>query len=1279
MTDITTLQKAYLMIQKLKKKLQEQEARLPEPVAIIGMSCRLPEVNSLDAFWSLLCGGQQVISPMPEARWRLLKDTDEWRTRDPERAYWGGYLNHIDAFDAYFFGISPREAVRMDPQQRLLLEVCYESFEDAGLTVETLAGSNTGMFTSLYASQFGHLQVLEDEMDALFLPTGSAVSIAANRLSYLFDLRGPSMALDTACSSSLIAIQLACLNIQAKICDQAVVSAVNINLLPSVHEVLAKASMLSPSGRCKTFDAAADGYVQGEGACAIVLKPLSQAIKDNDRIYAVIAGSAVNQDGKTNGLTAPNGLQQEALLKSAYRSANVNPAELSYIECHGTGTFLGDPIEVQALGEVVGRQRTEDNPCWIGSVKTNVGHLEPAAGLVAVIKTALVLKHATIPPHLHLQTPNPHIPFQKYHFKIPQSVETLPRHGEAAFAGVSGFGFGGANAHIVLRSYDSKEQVIQQDKKSPELFTISAKDSYALMDMMSIWEEFLIQHPETDLHQLCYNLHLRRSHYTHRLAIIADSIADLVHQLSQLQDDVEAKLPQVFIQLQGKQSKGAIRIDDVAYSDLKALARAYVNHASIDWKKYEQNRHFQYLDMPLYPWQHKIYWPTLGRQHRYQDNSQYPMRGTWRASPLPQQQFEFVFDTKALPEIKDTYYVLHAGFYMEMLAFAMQQMNETTGFQIQDLMFMSPLVVPEGRTVVVQLIVDRVENGSASFAFYSDDGKHHWIQHAKGAIVQQHEPDGCPVMDKKSTVQGTTVDFYERILGMGMPAGDTIQWTQTYHVHDQTIYCELRMPKPVERSDQFVLSTHPGIIDACIQTVFLLLPRTINKPYVASRMGRVTFYKKPNGPMRIYSRLKAVQDDGKQLVADWYLLNEQDEVMASCIDLTMTQLSDSINIESMMNIESTFQLDKTQSIETQRSQVIHYLTQQIAAIFAMPACDVGLHQSLYDLGMDSLMAMAVIRMIEANLGISYALPQLMQHATISAITDAVLMDNQAIIQPKADEGHSSWIYNRKPNPQAKIRLFCFPFGGGGASIYREWQAECPDFIEICPIQLPGRENRMSETPIDQMETLVSLLAADLKPLMDKPFAFFGHSFGSLIAFELTRFLRHHHLPQPIHLFPSAYPDPRVPSKSLDKLLLQLKQMDLHLFDLDKTAIGELSDQQLQQLSIIFKENGVVDYSDTRMNQSIVQVLLPIFIGDMSIVKRYHYREEPLLNQAITVFVGQQDTWVSPEDHAGWAQQTSSTCEFQHLDSGHLFIKDAEIRKSVIQVISNNLETALLDA
>ncbi len=1267
------------MIQKLKKRLQETPSMHSEPIAIIGMSCRLPQAENLQAFWSLLCEGKNIISSIPDARWDLLKDTDELSKKVPGLDYRAGYLNDIDSFDAYFFGISPREAVRMDPQQRILLEVTYESLEDAGLTLESIAGSNMGVFSSLYASPLGHLQSIDSEIDALLIPTGNAVSIAANRLSYLFDLHGPSITLDTACSSSLIAIHLACLNLQTKLCDTAVVNGININLLPSLHSALAKATMLSPTGQCHTFDAKADGYVQGEGCGSIVLKPLSRALRDNDRIHALIAGSAVNQDGKTNGLTAPNGLQQEKLLRAAYHSAKVDPNEVSYIECHGTGTFLGDPIEIQALGEVIGH-RDPKTPCWISSVKTNIGHLEPAAGIISIIKTALVLKNGVIPPHLNFSKPNPHIPFDLYQLNIPKTMEKLPRYSTiGAIAGVSGFGFGGSNAHVVLKEHLCEEQPSMPSRKQ-ELFTLSAKDANALHALIERWCDYLPLNPTLDLSQLCYNLHLGRSHYSYRLALITHSIEDLYQQLNALRTQPKENETPL--------KKSTAKIINNFTIDLPALAQHYINNDTIDWQKYEEDRSFQHIDMPLYPWQHKRYWPELAQGGRSSmERITYPMQGKYLASPLSIQQFEFVFDTKTLPEIHDTFGVLHAGYYLEMLGFAFHQLHQTTCFSMENLHFLSPLFVPDEKIVRVQLIIE-----DSAVSFYSHDHNQQWITHATATVsLNKGQPPQLNLHAdsiKAYPHQGTEKSFYERIISMGMPAGDTIRWATDYWRGSNEICCEFRKSKPSDKSAQFVMKMHPGVIDACIQTIFLLVPQEVNKPYIASQMGRIEFFDVvDDSQMSIYSVLKSFDSKTGAIQGEWYLLNKNYQVIAQCLEMRLTQLNNIIAIDKIAAIQSQCHLDTSLPYQERKSQLLNYLTEQFSSLFAMPKEDIDIHVSLREFGMDSLMAMAVIRTLETSLNVNYSLSLLIKGPSILELAEQILTDKSIIEKqstPKLNAVKENlWIANRKKQSTVRVRLFCFPYGGAGASIYREWQQSTPDWIEICPIQLPGRENRMDEVPLDDMNVLVELLAKNLTPLLDIPFAFFGHSFGSLVAFELTRYLRKNQLPQPVQLFVSAYPNPNVPSKSLTNLLLQLKQMDIHLFDINPNSIQQITDEKLTILSRIFKENGLVDYSDERINKSIIQVLLPIFIGDMTIVKNYVYQQEAPLNLNATVFFGEQDTWVTPAEHKGWSDHFAKHCEFQSVNSSHLFIREESFKKQVINKIAealfkyNEIETEAL--
>jgi acyl transferase domain-containing protein len=385
-----------------------------EPLAIVGIGCRFPgSVRSPAELWKLLVEGVDAITEIPANRWSLASFYDPDPAK-PGRACvrWGGFLEGVDEFDAQFFGISPREAARADPQQRLLLEVAYEALEDAGISQERIAGSTGGVFVGISSYDYGGMQYREHErlgIDA-YTNLGAALCIAANRISYLFDLHGPSLAVDTACSSSLVAAHLACQSIWERKCEFAFVAGVNLILRPEVTIGFSKASMLAPDGHCKSFDARANGYVRGEGCGVLVVKPLSRALEDHDTIYAVIRATVVNQDGRTEGISVPNEEAQEAMLREALYEAGISAHGIQYVEAHGTGTPVGDPIEARALGRVLGKPRAPGSHCLIGSIKSNIGHLESASGIAGLIKAALCLKHGQIPRSLHSKRLIPKFP-----------------------------------------------------------------------------------------------------------------------------------------------------------------------------------------------------------------------------------------------------------------------------------------------------------------------------------------------------------------------------------------------------------------------------------------------------------------------------------------------------------------------------------------------------------------------------------------------------------------------------------------------------------------------------------------------------------------------------------------------------------------------------------------------------------------------------------------------------------------------------------------------------
>ena len=512
---------------------------IPGGIAIVGIGCRFPGgADSPSSFWQNLCDGVDAIVEVPPERFDLEEVFDD----DPGRAgklytRWGGFIDGIDRFDPGFFGISPREASRIDPQQRLLLEVSWEALEDGGMSSDRFVGSNTGVFVGISTHDYHELQIgpaHRRDIDA-HSSTGSATSIAANRISYAYDLRGPSLAIDTACSSSLTAVHLACRSLLGGECELAIAGGVNAYLNPETAIGFSRASMLSPDGRCKAFDASANGFVRAEGAGAVVLKPLAKALEDGDRVYAVVRGSAVNQDGRTSGITVPSQTAQEELIRHTLEAAGVEPAQIQYVEAHGTGTRVGDPIEASALGNVLGRGRSDEPPCLIGSVKTNIGHLEAGAGIAGLIKAALALERRVIPPSLHFHEPNPEIPFDELKLSVVTDMRPWPEGAARRLAGVNSFGFGGANAHVVLEgppSGPAAEPVAAEH--SAYLLPVSARHPEALRELLSSYEELLRAPEPPPLADLSYSAAVRRGHHPHRVAVVAENQEEAAEQIAGL-------------------------------------------------------------------------------------------------------------------------------------------------------------------------------------------------------------------------------------------------------------------------------------------------------------------------------------------------------------------------------------------------------------------------------------------------------------------------------------------------------------------------------------------------------------------------------------------------------------------------------------------------------------------------------------------------------------------------------------------------------------------------
>ena len=515
--------KSLVQLKQMQAKLDKQEREKNEPIAIIGTACRFPGgANTPESYWEMLYSGTNAVSDIPADRW----DLNAYYDADPKatgKMYTrrGGFIDGIDQMDASFFGISPREAACMDPQQRIFMEASWEALERAGVPFDKLPGSNTGVYAGITGQDYGQLQVQHnpDQLDAYYL-TGNVSAFVSGRISYMLGLQGPCMSMDTACSSSLVAIHQACAGLRNGDCEMALAGGVNVILLPEWNNVLSRANMMAPDGHCKTFDKDADGYVRGEGCGVVVLKRLSQAQKDGDPIAAVIRGSAINQDGQSSGITVPNGLAQQALIRQTLANAGLESTDVDYVETHGTGTSLGDPIEVRSLAATYGAGRSKEEPLYIGSVKTNIGHLEPAAGVAGLIKAVLSLQHAQIPPHLHFNEVNDAVPLDEIPAIVNTDVVDWPkRNGRSRRCGLSSFGASGTNAHFIIEEAPVTEPVSNELERSHHLLTLSAKSKEALVDLAGRYADILKD--EDSLANVAFTANGSRKQFSHKLAVVA--------------------------------------------------------------------------------------------------------------------------------------------------------------------------------------------------------------------------------------------------------------------------------------------------------------------------------------------------------------------------------------------------------------------------------------------------------------------------------------------------------------------------------------------------------------------------------------------------------------------------------------------------------------------------------------------------------------------------------------------------------------------------------------
>jgi acyl transferase domain-containing protein/acyl carrier protein/2-polyprenyl-3-methyl-5-hydroxy-6-metoxy-1,4-benzoquinol methylase len=798
-----------------------------EPIAIIGLGGRYPQAKNLSEFWENLKSGKDSITEIPADRWDLTDFYDEEKGKAGKSySKWGGFIDQIDHFDPLFFNISAREAELMDPQARLFLQTAWETFEDAGYPKKKLEGGRDknatqpqiGVYVGVMYEEYP-LFGAEENAKGNFVNPGGSISSIANRVSYFFNLNGPSMAVDTMCSSSLTAIHLACESIQNGNCTMALAGGVNISVHPNKYLMLSQGMFVSSKGRCESFGEGGEGYVPGEGVGAVLLKSYSQAIADGDRIYGLIKGTALNHGGKTNGYTVPNPKAQASVIKAAMKKAGVKAEDFSYIEAHGTGTSLGDPIEIAGLNKAFESKNKQF--CSIGSVKSNIGHCESAAGISGLTKVLLQMQHRQLVPSLHSTILNPNIKFENTPFKVQQELEEWSAlNDKPRLAGISGFGAGGSNAHLIIEEYISEK--VSYRSQMPLVVVLSAKDEERLQIIVDNLKMHIENHPEINVNDLAYTLQTGREAMEERLAFIAEDREDLIAQLSCYLEKNTQNLyignihnDQLGISLEGKSGMAYLE-SIIKEKESHSLAQLWVKGVNIDWNLIYSDAKPSMISLPSYPFANERYWFPQGEGELLLKTGSklHPLLHS-NTSNLKEQQFTSIFTGKELfltHHLVDDVKTLPGVAYLELARKAGEQSLGEKITQLKEVNWLSPIQIKDEKQAVFTSLF--TSEDEIEFEIYTNN--HTEQVHCKGIVSVDEliipEQKDIKSIKARLTHEISGDDCYALFSESGLKYGRSFRGIQKMYYGEDEVLSRISLAT----DHTFVLT--PGVLDSALQT-----------------------------------------------------------------------------------------------------------------------------------------------------------------------------------------------------------------------------------------------------------------------------------------------------------------------------------------------------------------------------------------------------------------------------------------------------------------------------
>lgn len=1256
-------QKALEAIKTLKNEVSELKAGFNVPIAIVGLACRYPNrVDSIDKFKDLLALGANTVSDIPRDRWNINQYYDENGGIGKMNVKKGSFLRDIDLFDNTFFDIPPIEAEHMDPQLRLFLMVAHEAIENAGLSLDKLKKSNTGVFVGSTGADYALRNFYSNDASQIdtYAMTGISDYSRAGRIAYFYDLKGPSATVNTACSSSLAAFHLACQSLRTREADMAITGGASLMLSPHSFIALSQMNALSKDGISKTFDQNANGYSRGEAVGVVVLKRLEDALRDKDNILSVMRGSAINQDGRSNGFTAPNGNSQENLIKRALDNAGLTSDDIDYIETHGTGTSLGDPIELEAIRKVFAENKNRIVPLYVGAVKTNIGHTEAAAGISGIIKTTAALQEKKIYKHLHLETLNPFFDWVNSPMKVSNKLAQWDKDKGIRRAGISSFGVSGTNVHVILEEAPE----LQKDdtvSKASNILALSAKSRVSLINYATKYISFL-ENSDEKIEDICSNAIHKRTHFNKRLAVAGTKV-EIINKLKAISNGdtdafirsvpKEAKHKIVFVfPGQGSQWIGMGRElykkEEVFKNKIDKCEEAFKKY--VDWSlteelnKDENANPFSKIDIiqpALFAMGVSIaeLWKSWGVEPvSVVGHSMGEVAASYVAGALSLDDAANIIcsRSKLMLRLSGKGAMAVVGCSIEEATSLIKDYKDKISIAVSNA---PKSTVISGDATAIEKVIKEIEQKDifcrkvnvdvASHSQQVDELKEDLL--VQLASIQPKETKVAmysSVMTEKINGEILNADYWINNLRNPVKFYDTINLMRK---DGNTVFIECS-PHPVletaveqiiDESDKqgFVFpSFHKDMNDQTdmLQNLGLLnaIGYSVNWKTIYSNAHN--FVQLPTYPW--------------QLKKFWIETSESVNTNTSSKRLNNNTIESDQKSNNQNKGKPLEKILSFKDLDQRISYMKDYLLKVFCNISGRAIDQFDENSTFKMLGIDSLILMKIRMTLEKELGYKFPVKIFWTNSTIDKLSNLVLteINQEPVGKIETIERINPWLDIPKPNNKAAIKLFCFHPAGGTSSMYHEWVDKINPEAELIAIELPGRGERINEDAYEDKAKLVEDLTPVIAKYADRPFMFFGHCMGALILFEVTRKLRKDFNIQPNLITISASPHPTDFEVT-------------HKFHL-------MSDLELAEL---FPELDRSNFDD----DEYYNLVLRIMRSDIQLGKLYQFLEKdiPPLDIPI-VSLGPVDDELSDQEYFKiWDKETTGSFELISCSGGHNYI------------------------